>query len=381
MSCLILSTLRFCMAAIMIASAAITAGEERPCAGVAPFISQVISKGKMAAFTNVLSARLEQAGFRVIGWDDIVRVIGEKCALADLTSGVVSKRVRDAAGAADIAWIVGGSLTKAKNGSGLAMTCWIRDISGNKRPDSVSMSCSGDDPAVFLLTIVPAVADRMSAAIKKRPAGGKGYLSSMVFVPGGECSPSGAGKMENSPVFVAPFYIGIQPVTETAFYRFIGLDSISAYSDTTPVYQISWYDAALYCNALSKKYGLDTVYGYTEIRGDAGSGCFLTDCAISPDARGFRLPTRAEWEKTFCMGGTSGVRALDTAKAEWTNDAADAEGRVDKSESTDPRGSMATTVYRIVKGRAYVSECHENVPFNPRTTRNAIGFRVALPVR
>jgi hypothetical protein len=369
------------LAAIICASAVTFAGMEQPCVGVAPFSSPVISPGKMAAFSNMLSARLEQAGFRVIGWDDIVRVVGEKNTLADLASGVVSKIVTDAAGAADISWIIGGSLTKNKNGRGLTMTCWIRDVSGAMRSDSLSVRCSGDDPAVFLLSMIPSVANRMSRAIKNKDAKGAEYLASMVFIPGGDFSIIDGGAGKNTSFFIAPFYIGKYPVTSRAYCQLLVIENDQSLRDTTPIRRISWYDAVLYCNALSKKHGLDTVYGFAEIRGEPGAGCFLTDCVTYPEANGFRLPTRLEWERTFCGSGVKGVMAPDTSEAEWTNDAADAEGRIERGESTNPQGPETATMYRIVKGLAYVRSCHENAPFNPQTTRNVLGFRISLPVR
>src|SRR5690606_22141076 len=56
--------------------------------------------------------------------------------------------------------------------------------------------------------------------------------------------------------------------------------------DNQPVVQVSWTDAALYCNWLSEQEGLPVYY---QVEGDQVSG-------FNPDASGYRLPTEAEWE-------------------------------------------------------------------------------------
>jgi formylglycine-generating enzyme required for sulfatase activity len=63
-----------------------------------------------------------------------------------------------------------------------------------------------------------------------------------------------------------------------------------------PAYFVSWYNAALYCNARSKRDGLDTVYRYTRIEGTVGRDCELIELTGDLDVKGYRLPTEAEWE-------------------------------------------------------------------------------------
>ena len=71
----------------------------------------------------------------------------------------------------------------------------------------------------------------------------------------------------------------------------------TVYSQYQPVTNITWYDAIVWCNALSEQSGLTPVYSYNgQILKDSTdtASCDLAVCDWN--ANGYRLPSETEWE-------------------------------------------------------------------------------------
>ncbi|MBU0550167.1 formylglycine-generating enzyme family protein, partial [Myxococcota bacterium] len=109
------------------------------------------------------------------------------------------------------------------------------------------------------------------------------------------------------------------PVTQWLYQEVMGHNPSSFASGTNaqarPVEKVSWFDAVMFCNALSNKHGLDAAYEVNK------EGQTIKSVKRIPNRNGYRLPTEAEWEFA-CRAGTktrywSGDSEADLKRVGW----------------------------------------------------------------
>ena len=218
--------------------------------------------------------------------------------------------------------------------------------------------------------------------------------------------------------FTYHYWIDSTEVTTEDFSELTGSPLIA--NGNLPVSNISWADAAYYCNQRSKRDSLDTVYIYTAISGTPGANCSMEGLMIDIEADGYRLPTEAEWEyacrarkvTTFYWGNSLlestayawlKTNSLNTAQPvaqkkpnafglydmagnlwEWCNDWYDS-SYYSASPSTDPSGPQSGQE-RVIRGGSwmhseYFAQSGTRSKMPPSSVNSTVGFRVVLRVR
>ncbi|MBL8029284.1 MAG: SUMF1/EgtB/PvdO family nonheme iron enzyme [Fibrobacteres bacterium] len=151
------------------------------------------------------------------------------------------------------------------------------------------------DSTVLCVLRVTNIVGNRSIAICSLNIAGVNLLS----IPAGSFVMGKSGITEISPsrtVSLTAFSMQATPVTQKLFKAVMGYNPSYFIGNNKPVEQTTWYEAAMFCNKLSKIHGYDTIYSNVD--------SLTNNANIDYNKNGYRLPTEAEWEYA-CRAGTT----------------------------------------------------------------------------
>lgn len=219
-------------------------------------------------------------------------------------------------------------------------------------------------------------------------------------------------------VLLSSFWLDTTEVTHEEYAWVMGLPMPTRILSRQPITGIDWFQAILFCNALSRREGMDTTYEYDSLRIDRNGRILnILGLGLLPFANGYRLPTEAQWEAAARHGSITpwswGSDSLDSRTYAWSMHNAtgpkpvglrhrdpwgfldltgnvwewvqDWYGSYDTSLQTDPQGP-SRSFYRVLRGGSWQSpatelRCAYRNGAPPDYRAGDVGFRCARPFR
>jgi formylglycine-generating enzyme required for sulfatase activity len=135
----------------------------------------------------------------------------------------------------------------------------------------------------------------------------------MTFIPAGVIALRDDRTGRSWSIELQAFAIGRYPITQAQYAALAGRQSGSEATGQRPVENVSWNDAARFCNLLSARAGFTACYAMYD--DDTGA-------TAVPGSTGYRLPTEAEWEYA-CRAGSNGPRYGNLDDIAWYRENAD----------------------------------------------------------